>query len=291
MLRQIRYFQAVVRCHSFSEAAEECHISQSAISQQVKALENELGFALLERKNRSFALTPAGEHFYRKSLVLMADYERLRAESAHIAQGDRARLTIGYLRSYAGREVQLALEEFASAHPQLEVRLLYGNHEELFDLVRGGGADVVLNDQRRAFSEEYVNLVLSEQALCIELAVRDPMAALPAVTVEDVKNVPCILVASEGQREIERAFYQTVIGLQGDFLYAENLEEARLLVVSGQGFLPAEGGGAAEPEGTVRLPLCRGEEPIMRRYGLFWKKNNPNPMIEAFAAALESKFG
>lgn len=290
MLRQIRYFQAVVRCHSFSEAAEECHISQSAISQQVKALENELGFALLERKNRSFALTPAGEHFYRKSLVLMADYERLRAESAHIAQGDRARLTIGYLRSYAGREVQLALEEFASAHPQLEVRLLYGNHEELFDLVRGGGADVVLNDQRRAFSEEYVNLVLSEQPLCIELAVRDPMAALPAVTVEDVKNVPCILVASEGQREIERAFYQTVIGLQGDFLYAENLEEARLLVVSGQGFLPAEGVGAAEPGGTVRLPLCRGEKPIMRRYGLFWKKNNPNPMIEAFAAALESKF-
>ena len=167
---------------------------------------------------------------------------------------------------------------------------MYGNHEELFDLVRGGGADVVLNDQRRAFSEEYVNLVLSEQALCIELAVRDPMAALPAVTVEDVKNVPCILVASEGQREIERAFYQTVIGLQGDFLYAENLEEARLLVVSGQGFLPAEGVGAAEPGGTVRLPLCRGEEPIMRRYGLFWKKNNPNPMIEAFAAALESKF-
>ena len=60
MLRQIQYFQAVVRCHSFSEAAEECHISQSAISQQVKALENELGFALLERKNRSFTLTPAG---------------------------------------------------------------------------------------------------------------------------------------------------------------------------------------------------------------------------------------
>lgn len=290
MLRQIQYFQAVVRCHSFSEAAEECHISQSAISQQVKALEHELGFALLERKNRSFTLTPAGEHFYRKSLILMADYERLRAESARIAQGDRARLTIGYLRSYAGREVQLALEEFASAHPQLEVRLLYGNHEELFDLVRGGGADVVLNDQRRAFSEEYVNLVLSEQPLCIEFAARDPMAVLPAVTVEDVKNVPCILVASEGQREIERAFYQTVIGLQGDFLYAENLEEARLLVVSGQGFLPAEGVGAAEPGGTVRLTLCRGEEPIMRRYGLFWKKNNPNPMIEAFAAALESKF-
>ena len=49
MLRQIQYFQAVVRNNSFSRAAEECHISQSAISQQVQALERELGFLLLER--------------------------------------------------------------------------------------------------------------------------------------------------------------------------------------------------------------------------------------------------
>lgn len=54
MLQQIKYFQAVVQNNSFSEAAEECHISQSAISQQIKALEQALGFPLLERKNRRF---------------------------------------------------------------------------------------------------------------------------------------------------------------------------------------------------------------------------------------------
>ena len=54
MIRQIKYFQAVVQNNSFSEAAEECHISQSAISQQVQALERELGFSLLERRNRKF---------------------------------------------------------------------------------------------------------------------------------------------------------------------------------------------------------------------------------------------
>ena len=53
MLRQIKYFQAVVRHNSFSEAAYECNISQSAISQQIQALERELGFLLLERKNAS----------------------------------------------------------------------------------------------------------------------------------------------------------------------------------------------------------------------------------------------
>lgn len=67
MIRQIKYFQAVVQNNSFSEAAEECHISQSAISQQVQALERELGFSLLERRNRKFVLTPAGEFFIKRA--------------------------------------------------------------------------------------------------------------------------------------------------------------------------------------------------------------------------------
>lgn len=56
MLRQLRYFQSVVRNNSFSEAAEECHISQSAISQQIQALERDLGFQLLERKTGNLRL-------------------------------------------------------------------------------------------------------------------------------------------------------------------------------------------------------------------------------------------
>ena len=52
MIRQIKYFHSVVKNNSFSDAAEECHISQSAISQQIQASENELGFKLLDRKNR-----------------------------------------------------------------------------------------------------------------------------------------------------------------------------------------------------------------------------------------------
>ncbi|MEE5993867.1 MAG: LysR family transcriptional regulator [Oscillospiraceae bacterium] len=77
MLRQVRYFQSVVRLGSFTLTAEEHFISQSAISQQIKALENELGVKLLERKKRSFTVTEAGEYFYKKSLVLVADYDNL----------------------------------------------------------------------------------------------------------------------------------------------------------------------------------------------------------------------
>ena len=77
MLKQLKYFQSVVYHRSFSKAAEECCISQSAISQQVRALEEEVGVTLLRREGRRFSLTPAGEVFYQKSLSITADWERL----------------------------------------------------------------------------------------------------------------------------------------------------------------------------------------------------------------------
>lgn len=77
LLRQIEYFQAVVEKGNFYLAAEKCHISQSAISQQIKKLEDEIGVKLLDRHNRTFTLTEAGEHFYRKSVVIMSDIEQL----------------------------------------------------------------------------------------------------------------------------------------------------------------------------------------------------------------------
>ena len=67
MHRQMRYFIAVVETNSFFEAGEICHISQSAISQQIKALEEELQVQLLERHGRKFTVTPAGWYFYEQA--------------------------------------------------------------------------------------------------------------------------------------------------------------------------------------------------------------------------------
>lgn len=292
MLRQIKYFQAVVRNNSFSEAAAECHISQSAISQQIKALEQDLGFALLERKNRKFTLTPAGEHFYKKSLVLVADYEQMCRDAAKIARGESAVLKIGYLRSYNSPEFHQALDEFSTKYPDISIELLYGNHEELFTLLRTGGADLVLNDQRRAFSDAYVNLILATSKMYIELAARNPVSALPSVTVQELKNVPCILVTSRDQQATEKEFYQTIIGIQSEILYAENLDEAHMMVISGQGFLPVESNSSTTTFGTSirRVPLCRGEEQIFRNLCLFWKKDNSGFYVEEFADILKSKF-
>lgn len=292
MLKQIRYFQAVVRCKSFSQAAEECFISQSAISQQIQALERELGVTLLHRENRKFSLTPAGEHFYQKSLLLTADFEKLCKETVRIAQGSDFTLRIGYIKGYGGLEFQKAVAEFTSRHPDIPIDMKIGNHEELYELLRTDRVDLVLNDQRRAFSDEYINEVLTVMECHIEISSRNPMASSACVNVSDLRHIPCILVSSREQQETERTYYQEIYGIRSDFLFAESLEEARLMVLGGRGFLPIEGG---EPpmqyaETIVRRSLCRNGKVIRRNYCAFWKANNSGYYIEEFSQILKNQF-
>lgn len=292
MIKQMKYFQAVVRCKSFTEAAEECFISQSAISQQIQALEHELGVKLLNRQNRKFSLTPAGEHFYQKSLVLMADFERLCQETVRIANKDNAELRIGYLKCYGGQEFRLAVAEFSEKYPDVSVHIINGNHEDLYDALRSGGVDLILSDQRRAFSDEYVNFILATSECYIEIAARNPLASLENIGTDDLKNIPCILIASPEQQENERTYYQEIVGIKGDFLFAENLEEARFLVIGGKGFMPIEG-GENEPGFAAalrRILLTRKGKTIKRKYCAFWKTDNSGYYVEEFANILKSKF-
>ena len=292
MLRQIKYFQAVIRNNNFSEAAYECNISQSAISQQIQALERELGFPLLERKGRKFELTPAGEFFYKKSLVLVADFEQIVREATRLAGGEQECLKVGFLRCYSGQEFHLALEEFVDKYPDIPVEVFYGNHDELYHMLLENTIDLAFNDQRRAFSDEFMNMLLVSSVTHIEIASRNPMSSLDKVTVQELKNIPCILVSSEAEKETEAEYYHTIVGLQGEKLFADNMEKARTLVISGKGFMPSEGTPIEGSLGTniVRLPLYRGAEPIKRNYCVFWKKENVKAMSEEFAGILRCKF-
>ena len=293
MLKQIKYFQAVVRCGSFTGAAEECYISQSAISQQIQALEQELGVRLLERGNRKFTVTPAGEHFYKKSLVLTADFEKLCRETVQIAHEKDARICVGYLKGYSGREFQQAVADFTEKYPDVAIRIINGNHEELYEELRFGRVDVVLNDQRRAFSDEYVNSLLATHECYIEIAGRHAIAGMESVEISELRGIPCILVASAGQQENEQTYYRDIVGINGEFLFAENLEEARLLVIGGRGFMPVEGDGRSAQQFSTtlhRVPLLRGGKPIKRNYCAFWKADNSGYYIEEFANILKSKF-
>ena len=186
----------------------------------------------------------------------------------------------------------MAVAEFSEKYPDVSVQIINGNHEDLYTALREGGVDLILSDQRRAFSDEYINHILTTSECYIEIAARNPIATLECVETEDLKNIPCILVASPEQQETERMYYREVVGIQGDFQFAENLEDARLLVVGGNGFMPIEG-GVHEAESAValgRVRLTRRGNPIRRTYCAFWKADNSGYYIEDFADILRSKF-
>ena len=151
LFRQMKYFTTVVECNSFTEAAERCYISQSAISQQIRALEKELGVELIHRENRKFTLTPAGEYFYGQSKGILEEVEDIRRETIRIGQDAELQLRIGYLRCYSGQELHEAVAEFSRLYPETAISIVNGTHEELYDLLRFGGVDLILSDQRRAF--------------------------------------------------------------------------------------------------------------------------------------------
>ena len=284
----MKYFISVVECNSFTEAAEQCYISQSAISQQIRSLEKELGVELIHRENRRFTLTPAGKYFYEQSKGILNEVEDIRRETFRIGKDKELELKIGYLRCYSGQELHQAVAEFSRLYPEVSIHIVNGTHEELYDLLRFGRADLVLTDQRRAFSDKYANFQLLKCGCYAELSVRSPLAEQESVTMEELKRQACILISSREQQNIEEDYYKNTLGFGGRFLFAENMEEGRLMVAGNRGFLPVERVGTLPPCGTgvKRLPVMEQGQQLKRNYCLFWVKENANYYIEEFAEIL-----
>lgn len=292
LLRQIEYLQAVVECGNFYTAAEKCYVSQSAISQQIKKLEDELGVRLLDRHNRTFTLTPAGEHFYHKSLIIRSDIEQLVRETKRFEANAVFTLRLGCYKGYHGSEFSNAVSLFSEKYPKINVQVTIGSHEELYHAMECGEVDLALNDQRRAFSGAYNNMVLSESRTYIEISDRNPLSRLERIDVTELKNTPCIIVISSGRRQEEQIYYDEIVGLHGDFLFADSLQEARLMIITGQGYMPLDVIGEQEwfDSAVKRILLTRNGEPVTKTYCAFWKKDNSGYYIEDFAGMLKAEF-
>lgn len=289
LLNQMKYFTAVVEHNSFTEAAAALFISQSAISQQIQSLEEELGVQLLFRQHRSFQLTPAGEHFYRQSKLVLTDISKLKRETRQIGESEESQLKIGYLRVYGGLELHEAVALFSERYPEISLSIINGTHEELYHELLQKSVDIVLSDQRRAFSEDYMNLELVQSEMYAELAMQNSLSQQKELTWTELKDSPCILIATKEQQATEEEYYRNTLGFNGSFLFAESLDEGRLLVAGNRGFLPIESVGTLPPPvGTIRrIPLMKDRVPITRKYCAFWQKKRSNYYIEEFAALLQ----
>ena len=292
LLRQIEYLQAVIENGNFYIAAEQCNVSQSAISQQIKKLEDELGVKLLERHNRTFSLTPAGEHFYKKSLVITADVRQMIRETKRIADKNNAVLRIGYYKGYHGNELSEAVTIFSEKYPTVDVQIMVGSHEELYHAMENGAIDLALSDQRRAFSDAYNNKILTESKIYIEMSAKNPLSKLSSLEASDLKNTPCILIINQAGQKEEQEYYESIIGLHGEFIFADTMQEARLKLITGQGYMPVDiiGEQVWFDTAVCRIPLCRNSQVIKKTYCAFWKKDNSGYYIEDFAETLHSCF-
>lgn len=114
-LQQILYFQRVARSGSFTKAARACFVSQTAISRQISALEEELHVTLLERDTAHVKLTLAGEYFFQQVNELTARLEEVVTRTQTIAQEQQTRLTLGIPTILEQHAISQLLRQYHSA--------------------------------------------------------------------------------------------------------------------------------------------------------------------------------
>ncbi len=124
MLAQLRAFLVALGEGSLNRAAIRLRMSQSALSRQMQALENEIGGALLERTAAGVRPTDAGHALATSLARVLADYDAAMTEARRLARGQRDVIRVGYLGSAAQMFLDPALSVLRHTHPEVKVKLL-----------------------------------------------------------------------------------------------------------------------------------------------------------------------
>lgn len=272
LLKQIQYFITVVDCHSFTEAAARSYISQSAVSQQIKALEYELGVQLLRRGKRKFTLTEAGKYFYETGKELLRETEALCSEVRRLGLKESSgRINIGYLKLYSGKELQAAIALFCQQYPDVVVNVRSCGHEELYRGIAEGRFDFVMTDE--SFEEKeglFECVMLKENNVYIDISEQYELSRKPYVDAgAPNRNIPIIAVVDKEQRESEKAFYNwRYKGIGSNFIFVGDWGEARMLAAAGAGCIVVENldGAFAPSAGMRRVPVYLDGEPLKWHY-------------------------
>ena len=143
-LYQLETFLAVIRCGSFTKAAEEVHLTQSAVSRQIQDLEKSFGVALFERLGRSISLTPAGEILSREAKKLLREAANLRERLHDHGGGSERRLRIGGTVSATNTFLPPVLAGMRCRTPDLELSLRPGYNSMLVAMLRDNELDVAV---------------------------------------------------------------------------------------------------------------------------------------------------
>jgi len=141
-LRQVEHFLAVVRHRSFTRAAEDVHVVQSALSASIRKLEADLGADLFDRTTRRVTLTPAGEALLPQAHRIVAEVDSARGEVAAVSGLARGRVSIGTIQTLTVIDLPAKLGEFRARYPGIRLHVREGTIPGLTAAVSAGELDL-----------------------------------------------------------------------------------------------------------------------------------------------------
>lgn len=141
-VKQLRAFVAVAKTRSFTEACEQIHLSQPALSIAIKNLEDSLGGKLLVRTTRALRLTPEGEVFYKTAMRLLTDWDDAFEEVQSRFSLYRGKIAISCMPSFASNQLPEVLLKFRTKHPDINIAIQDVIAEEVVEMVRTGRVEI-----------------------------------------------------------------------------------------------------------------------------------------------------
>jgi DNA-binding transcriptional LysR family regulator len=277
-LRQLRYLDAVARHRSFTQAALDLHVAQSAISQQVGRLERELGAELLRRTTRRVEVTELGELVLARARRALAEVDGTRADLDAVQGLVRGTLRLGGVPPVGPVHPAALIADFTRAHPGIAVTVRAGVALPLLGELRDGGLDLVLALVDPDALDGLDGVRLFEEELVVIAPLDHPIARAKRVRVERLGGEPLVTYAKGS------ALRDALLALvRGGRIVAEanELETVRELTAHGLGvsLVPRSVVAAHGDRLAIRSLSPRQALPL----SLVWRAGErPTPAAQAF---------
>ncbi len=226
-LRQLRYFAKVAELKSFSKASKALFVSQSALSQQVRQLEAELGTSLLVRDSHHVVLSDTGRAFLPSALRTLAEAEIGMDNIRNVAGLRTGDLTIGSTFTFS-LLLERVVREFAKKYPGVKIHVLCRKMEELMEMLDCGEIDVALSYRPQ---HEYPNIdstILFDNRLAVVVSNTHPLAGKGSVSLEELQHFPLALPMRGMQAR--NAFDRLVEGRRLDLNIQLEMDEVTVLL-------------------------------------------------------------
>lgn len=208
-MQQIRYFLALSRTLNFTRAAEECNVSQSALTRAIQALEGELGGELLRREHNTSHLTELGKRMLPLMQRCFESAVTAKALAKSISKEDVAPLSVAVSDSVNVEIIMGPIAEMFRAFPGLQLKLQHGGGAAILDMLKQGSAEIAVAGPIEDGWERLDRWPLFEEPF--ELAVRDdhPLARENEVTLEKLQKYPLFC---QGRCEMHDAAVRMITG-------------------------------------------------------------------------------